>query len=135
MGTNEVITSSSGYLMAFSRSRNKAKTQTQNGERNFQVALCTVPDTDTGEQIAEKMVQQKLAACVNIIPAITSVYQWQGEIEKDSEALMVIKTEEDLMGDLEQLLEEEHPYEVFELISCNIDQAASAYYQWLDATL
>lgn len=113
--------------MAFSKSKD--------GERNFQVALCTVPDTDTAEILAEKMVKQNLAACVNIIPTITSVYQWQGDIEKDPEALMVIKTAEELMADLEELLNEHHPYEVFELISCNIEQAATAYLQWLDDTV
>jgi periplasmic divalent cation tolerance protein len=117
--------------MAFSKSKNKAKDE----ERSFQVALCTVPDITTGEELAEMMVKQKLAACVNIIPAITSVYQWQGEIEKDPEVLMVIKTADELIGDLESLLNEEHPYEVFELISCGIEQAASAYFQWLDDTL
>ncbi|GAA4361307.1 divalent-cation tolerance protein CutA [Kangiella marina] len=113
--------------MAFSKAK-----QT---ERNFQVALCTAPDSDTAESLAEKMVKQKLAACVNIIPAITSVYEWQGDIEKEPEVLMVIKTDEELMGQLEELLEQEHPYEVFELISCNIDQAATAYLQWLNGAL
>lgn len=119
--------------MPFSRSRNKSNAN--DDERNFQVALCTAPDSTTAEQLAENMVKQKLAACVNIIPAITSVYQWQGEIEKDPEVLMVIKTAEELIGELEELLDEEHPYEVFELISCDIDQAASAYLQWLNETV
>lgn len=107
----------------------------KDSERNFQIALCTVPDIGTAESLAEKMVKQKLAACVNIIPSITSVYQWQGNIEKDPETLMVIKTAEELMADLEELLDEHHPYEVFELISCNIEQAATAYLQWLDETV
>lgn len=101
-------------------------------ERNFQIALCTAPDQATAESLAEKMVQQNLAACVNIIPAITSVYQWQGQIEKEPEVLLAIKTAEELMLELEELLNEEHPYEVFELISCNIEQAATAYLQWLN---
>ena len=117
--------------MAFSKSKNKAKDE----ERSFQVALCTVPDIATGEELAEIMVKQKLAACVNIIPAITSVYQWQGEIEKDPEVLMVIKTADELMADLEELLEQEHPYEDFELISCGIEQASSSYLDWLKNTL
>lgn len=104
-------------------------------ERNFQVALCTAPDTIVAEDLAEKIVQQSLAACVNIVPAITSVYLWQEDIEKDAEALMIIKTEADLMADLEELLEQEHPYEVFELISCNIEQASAAYLEWLNSTL
>ncbi|RDX37830.1 divalent-cation tolerance protein CutA [Kangiella sp. HD9-110m-PIT-SAG07] len=112
-----------------------SKSKSQDSDRNFQVALCTVPDSDTAEALAEKMVKQNLAACVNIIPAITSVYQWQGEIEKDPEVLMVIKTAEELMADLEELLDEEHPYEVFELISCNIEQAAAAYLQWLNGAV
>ena len=104
-------------------------------ERNFQVALCTAPDQATAESLAEKIVQQNLAACVNIIPAITSIYQWQDKIEKDPEVLMVIKTADELIADIEDLLNEEHPYEVFELISCGIEQAASAYFAWLNETL
>ncbi|AOE50839.1 divalent-cation tolerance protein CutA [Kangiella sediminilitoris] len=104
-------------------------------EREFQIALCTVPDQATGEMLAEKMVERSLAACVNIIPTITSVYQWQDKIEKDPESLLVIKTEADLMASLGELLDEEHPYEVYELISCGIDQASSAYLDWLKSTL
>lgn len=104
-------------------------------DRNFQVALCTAPDVATAEKLSEEMVKQSLAACVNIVPAITSVYQWQGEIEKDPEVLMIIKTEADLMADLGDLLDEFHPYEVFELISCNIEQASAAYMQWLSDSL
>ncbi|WP_223670214.1 divalent-cation tolerance protein CutA [Kangiella shandongensis] len=113
--------------MAFGRS--------SSSNREFQVALCTVPDVTTAEQLAEKMVKQSLAACVNIIPAITSVYQWQDKTEKDPEVLMVIKTEADLMADLGELLDEEHPYEVYELISCSIEQASTAYLSWLNDTL
>lgn len=107
----------------------------KNKEREFQVALCTVPDVSTAEHLAEKMVKQSLAACVNIIPTITSVYQWQDSVEKDPEVLMLIKTEADLMADLGELLDEEHPYEVYELISCSIEQASTAYLDWLKSTL
>lgn len=112
-----------------------ALSASKNIKRNFQVALCTAPDIDTAESLAEKMVKQKLAACVNIVPAMTSIYQWQGEIEKEPEVLLIIKTAEELMAELGDLLEEEHPYEVFELISCDIEQASAAYLQWLNDEL
>ena len=103
--------------------------------RNFQIALCTAPDLETAQHLARLMVEQQLAACVNLMPNIISVYQWQGEIEQESEVLMLIKTEEKLIHKLDDLLEQEHPYEVPELISCNIEQASGSYLQWLADSL
>lgn len=109
-------------------------------QEDFQVALCTAPDQDTAERLAELMVHEKLAACVNIVPNVTSVYRWhdssgQTSVEKDSEVLMLIKTHAELMAELGDLLDREHPYDVFELISCNIEQASAAYLEWLESSL
>ena len=103
--------------------------------KDYQIALCTAPDQATAEKLAEMLVKELLAACVNVVPAITSIYQWQGEIEKESEVLMIIKTEAQLVGSIGDLLDEEHPYEVPELISCSIEQASHAYLEWLDNCL
>lgn len=109
-------------------------------QEDFQVALCTAPDQETAERLAELMVNDLLAACVNIVPNVTSVYRWhdssgQTSVEKDSEVLMIIKTHAELMADLGDLLEQEHPYDVFELISCNIEQASASYLTWLTDSL
>lgn len=109
-------------------------------QEDFQVALCTAPDQETAERLAELMVSDQLAACVNIVPNITSVYRWndasgRSAIEKDAEVLMIIKTHAELMAELGDLLDKEHPYDVFELISCNIEQASSAYLEWLENSL
>lgn len=103
--------------------------------KNFQIALCTAPDLEVAQHLASLMVERKLAACVNLLPNIISVYQWQGEIEQEAEILMLIKTEEKLIHKLDGLLEQEHPYEVPELISCNIEQASGSYLQWLADSL
>ena len=101
----------------------------------YQIAFCTAPDMEVAERLAASMVEQKLAACVNLLPQVTSVYQWQGQIEKEQEILMLIKTEADLMLELGEFLDNQHPYEVPELISCNIEQASASYLQWLSDTL
>ena len=102
---------------------------------NYQIALCTAPDKSTAEKLAKMMVQEKLAACVNIVPNISSIYQWQDQIEQEPEVLMIIKTESRLIADIGDLLEQEHPYEVPELISCNIEQASGSYLHWLAESL
>ena len=67
--------------------------------------------------MTRKIVSAKLSACVNIIPSITSVYEWKGNIETDSEVLMIIKTRTELIDELTVAVKANHPYEVFELIS------------------
>lgn len=109
-------------------------------QEDFQVALCTAPDQETAEHLAELMVGARLAACVNIVPNVTSVYRWHDSagktsVEKDSEVVMIIKTHAELMAELGDMLDKEHPYDVFELISCNIEQASASYLQWLSDSL
>ncbi len=77
------------------------------------------------------MLEEKLAACVNQVPGIRSLYHWQGRIEHDDEMLMLIKTTTDAYERAEALIREHHPYELPEVIAVPIETGSKAYLQWI----
>ncbi|KAL5012646.1 hypothetical protein ScPMuIL_011197 [Solemya velum] len=81
------------------------------------MAFVTVPDMTVAKKLAGGLVKSKLAACVNIIPGITSVYEWEEEINEDSELLLMIKTSTEKVPELSKYVRENHPYDVAEVIS------------------
>lgn len=95
------------------------------------VILCTCPDDATARELAGRMVEEKLAACVNILPGLTSVYEWQGRVETDPETLLIIKTAGDRVAALTDRLAAIHPYDVPEVIALPIEAGLPAYLQWL----
>ena len=97
----------------------------------FSAAFVTVPNQEVAEKLASGLVSSKLAACVNIIPGLTSVYEWEGKIEKDSELLLMIKTRTDRVDELSAWVKENHPYDVCEVISTKIDSGNPPYLKWL----
>ncbi|KAI1886674.1 hypothetical protein AGOR_G00198230 [Albula goreensis] len=94
-------------------------------------AFVTCPNEQVAKDLARGMVEKKLAACVNIIPKITSVYEWQGKIEEDNEVLLMIKTRSTKVSALAEYVRSNHPYEVAEVISLPIDQGNPPYLKWL----
>jgi periplasmic divalent cation tolerance protein len=99
------------------------------------MVLCTCPDQETGERLAEELVMARLAACVNIVPGLTSIYRWEGETRRGTEVLLLAKTRADRYAALEQRLVERHPYELPEVIAVSLDQGLAGYLAWIDATL
>ncbi|XP_049869823.1 protein CutA homolog [Pectinophora gossypiella] len=97
----------------------------------YSVAYVTVPDMDVGKNIAHGLVEKKLAACVNIVPQITSVYEWKGEINEDNEALLMIKTRTTEVDKLTEFVRSNHPYEVCEVISLPIKNGNPPYLKWI----
>jgi periplasmic divalent cation tolerance protein len=95
------------------------------------ICLVTAPSQDVGAQLAKSVVQQELAACVNIIPGIQSIYRWQGEVTLDEEVLLVIKTASDRVGALEAAVRAEHPYEVPEFVVLSADSVSGPYADWV----
>lgn len=100
-----------------------------------QIVLCTVPDRDTAEQIAANLVTERLAACVNIVPGITSVYRWENRIEKDAEHLLIIKTHSAVFDTLQDSIRRLHPYELPEVIAVPITDGLPEYLDWISTAL
>ncbi|MBK1723553.1 divalent-cation tolerance protein CutA [Thiocystis violacea] len=94
--------------------------------------LCTCPDRDTGLSLAKTLVEERLAACVNLVPGITSVYRWEGALQEDAEVLLLIKSTTARTAALIERLGQLHPYEVPEIIALPITEGSTAYLSWLD---
>lgn len=95
------------------------------------IVLCTVPDKNTGQTLARSLLEQKLCACVNIIPAIDSIYLWQGKIEESTESMLFIKTTKDCYKLVEQHIKSLHSYDNPEIIMLEIRDGASDYLTWI----
>lgn len=98
---------------------------------DLQIVLCTVPDRGCAEQIARTLVAESLAACVNIVPEITSVYRWKGNIENDPELLLIIKTGGAVFAALRDRIQALHPYELPEVIAVPVTDGLPAYLDWM----
>ncbi|KAL4675502.1 protein CutA isoform X1 [Macaca nemestrina] len=94
-------------------------------------AFVTCPNEKVAKEIARAVVEKRLAACVNLIPQITSIYEWKGKIEEDSEVLMMIKTQSSLVPALTDFVRSVHPYEVAEVIALPVEQGNFPYLQWV----
>ena len=98
---------------------------------DIRVVLITVPDTACARNLANALLEQRMAACVNIVPAVESHYRWQGKIEQSSEVLLIVKTAKTAIGGLERIVREEHPYECPEILAMPILSGSPAYLSWL----
>ncbi|WNC69079.1 divalent-cation tolerance protein CutA [Thalassotalea nanhaiensis] len=101
----------------------------------YQIVVCNCPDNDIAKTIANHLVSEKLAACVNILPTMTSVYQWQDEIHCDEEVMLLIKTKASAFSELEQNIIKLHPYDVVEIVALNIQQGNELYLNWINNTV
>ena len=95
------------------------------------LVLCTCPDEGVAGQIARELVSCGVAACVNRLPAVTSVYRWQGQVLEEPEALLIIKTLTRRLEELEVRLRSLHPYEVPEIIAVPVSAGSAPYLSWL----
>lgn len=97
----------------------------------YKLVLTTCPDLPTAHDIAERLVKADLAACVSFVPAIISIYKWQGELEQSQETQLFIKTVERNIAEIESTLSEHHPYDVPEFVVIDIDSGSDAYLSWI----
>ena len=95
------------------------------------VAFVTTNTEREASSLAQKIVQEKLAACVNIVPQIRSVYEWEGEIHDEQEHLLIIKSLKSKQDKLKGFIEKHHSYEVPEFVAIDIDDALPDYLQWV----
>ena len=103
--------------------------------REALVVLSTFPSADKAAEIARVLVGEQLAACVNIVPGVRSIYHWQGELHDDAEHLAVIKTTRDRWDALASRLAEIHPYDVPEILALPLAAVHAPYLAWLAATV
>jgi periplasmic divalent cation tolerance protein len=99
------------------------------------IVLSTAGSAEQARRIARYLVERQLAACVNIIPQIESLYRWQGKIESSQECLLLIKTSADQFPAVRDTLREVHPYELPECIAISIEDGSSEYLDWLGESL
>jgi periplasmic divalent cation tolerance protein len=95
------------------------------------LVLVTAPNEDEARRIANALVEERLAACVNIVGAIESVYRWEGQVTTDRETLLIIKTTDDRYEELERRVKELHSYSTPEVIAFKIERGSSEYLSWL----
>ncbi|QIK38090.1 divalent-cation tolerance protein CutA [Caldichromatium japonicum] len=93
--------------------------------------LCTCPDQETAQRLATTLVEDRLAACINLVPGITSIYRWQGRIHQDPEVLLLLKTADERVDALMARLRALHPYEVPEIIVLPIVAGLAEYLEWV----
>ena len=96
------------------------------------IVFTTVSNLNEAESLAGRIVEEKLAGCVQILPQMTSVYVWEGEIQKETEHLMLIKTVPEKYGELEKLITEKHSYTVPEIVAVESTNVAEPYRKWLE---
>ena len=99
------------------------------------VIMCTCPDEATASKLAGGLVEEQLAACVNILPGIRSIYRWQGKISNDAEVLMVIKSLASRFEELESWLLEHHPYDIPEIVALPVSCVSAEYHAWIDSVV
>jgi periplasmic divalent cation tolerance protein len=105
------------------------------GDISYQLVLCSCPDEATAINIAENIVAQRLAACVNILPESYSIYHWQGNVESAKEHMMLIKTLQSHYPSLEKVITSLHPYDVPEIISIDINSGLPHYLKWIESSI
>jgi periplasmic divalent cation tolerance protein len=99
------------------------------------IVITTVVGTDEAERMGRTLVEERLVACATIIPAIHSIYRWQGQIESSAETLLFLKTESDRLAALEARLHELHSYETPEFLVLSVESGSHSYLAWLQACL
>jgi periplasmic divalent cation tolerance protein len=100
------------------------------------IVFVTTSDSDEAARIAEVLVSESLAACVNVVPTIESIYRWEGKVTRDREALMIIKTTGERYPEVERRVKELHSYSTPEVVAIAIERGSLQYLEWLrDSTV
>lgn len=95
------------------------------------LVFCTFPNEKEARQIGAALVEKQVAACVNVIPGVTSIYRWEGKVHEDSEVLGVIKTTREAYDRVEATIVELHPYDLPEVVALSVEAGSAAYLKWV----
>ena len=101
----------------------------------YRIVLCTWPADRSPLELASRLVESGLAACVNVVPGITSLYRWQDRVEQDGEQLLLIKTRKDAIPGLQQAILHAHPYELPEIVAVAIESGLEGYLDWMEKNI
>ena len=101
----------------------------------FRIVLTTASSRDEAKRIAKALVEGRLAACVNLVGGVESIYRWQGEVEETTEVLLLIKTNVEKLEALETAIRRLHSYDVPEFLIFEVNGGSAAYLKWLDDSL
>lgn len=99
------------------------------------VVLVTTPSADVAAELARTLVGERLAACGNVLPGLRSIYRWQGAVQEDAEALLILKTTRARFEPLRDRVLALHPYEVPEVIALPVEAGSAAYLDWIASSL
>jgi periplasmic divalent cation tolerance protein len=98
---------------------------------NVLIVLTNCPDTEVADRLARTLVEQRLAACVNRLPAVNSVYRWQGAVERAIEVPLLIKSTRERLPEIQEVVRALHPYEVPEIVAIPVVAGLPAYLRWV----
>ncbi|OGQ97238.1 MAG: cytochrome C biogenesis protein CcdA [Deltaproteobacteria bacterium RIFOXYD12_FULL_57_12] len=101
----------------------------------FIQVMTTLESKEDAQRLARTLVERKVAACVQIVGPLTSIYQWQGKVEEAGEYLCIAKSRQDLFDELRQIIAANHPYEVPEILALPISAGSDSYLAWLNQEL
>lgn len=99
----------------------------------YSVIFVTVPDKKTADTLSEGLVQRKLAACVNAVPGVSSVYWWEGKVQRSDEFQLIIKTRAGLLPEITEFVKAHHPYSIPEILVLDVADGYEPYLNWLGA--
>ncbi len=97
----------------------------------IKIVLTTIDSADSARQLAQTLITERLAACVNIIPEVLSVYKWEGKLEEASEFLLLIKTSAESLPALTDRIREVHPYDLPEIVAFSVEEGLQDYLNWV----
>lgn len=102
-------------------------------DADMRIVLCTFPDVETARHISTEIITENLAACVNLIPNVESIYRWEGKIEQSNEVLTIFKIKASGFKNFEKYLLENHPYDTPEIVAICPDQVSEKYLKWVNS--
>ena len=100
-------------------------------DAEISVVVASVPDAEVGKRLARSLLQERLIACANLVPGVTSLYRWEGEVQEEVESLLVMKTRSELVPRLIARIPELHPYELPEVLALRVADGLPAYCRWV----
>lgn len=107
------------------------RAETENASESVSLVLSTAPDRETGERLVRTLVEERRIACGNLIPGLLSLYRWEGEVAREEEVLLLLKTRAESVASLFARLAELHPYDVPELVELPVSAVSHAYRRWV----